>query len=126
MVNENKSKKILLLYGLIGLGFLVFLGVMLITTLKSRHLPSLYTHKCAKSERGSIISADNFHIATTKKLYKAVVNNYYIDPQKEEHKLGKLAIFSGIWHFPSRVKCASLCWHTMKGALDKENTVSTE
>lgn len=49
-----------------------------------------------------------------------------LDPSKEEHHLGKLAIFSGIWHFPSRVKCASLCWHTLKGALDQEKTVSTE
>ena len=75
MVNENKSKKILLLYFLIGLGFLVFLGVMLSTTLQNRYLPSLYTKKTSKAERGSIISQDGFHIAETKKLYKAVVNN---------------------------------------------------
>ncbi len=49
-----------------------------------------------------------------------------LNPEKCEHHLGKLAIFSGIWHFPSRVKCASLSWHTMKGALDKEQTISTE
>lgn len=102
MVNENKSKKILLLYALIGLGFVVFLSVMLITTLKSRHLPSLYTEKSSKSERGSIISADGFHIATTKKLYKAVVNNRYIDPQKEELFIELFSIYSGI--DPLRVK----------------------
>jgi len=96
MVNENKSKKILLLYVLIGLGFLVFLSVMLLTTLKSRHLPSLYTEKSSKSERGSIISADGFHIATTKKLYKAVVNNRYIDPQKEDLFIELFSIYSGI------------------------------
>ena len=96
MVNENKSKKILLLYALIGLGFLVFLSVMLLTTLKSRHLPSLYTQKSSKSERGSIISADGFHIATTKKLYKAVVNNRYIDPQKEDLFIELFSIYSGI------------------------------
>jgi nitrogen fixation protein NifU and related proteins len=49
-----------------------------------------------------------------------------LNPEKDEHILGKLAIFSGIWHFPSRVKCAGLCWHAMKGAMDKENVVSTE
>ena len=96
MVNENKSKKILLLYVLIGLGFLVFLSVMLLTTLKSRHLPSLYTQKSSKSERGNIISADGFHIATTKKLYKAVVNNRYIDPQKEDLFVELFSIYSGI------------------------------
>ena len=49
-----------------------------------------------------------------------------LNPDKEPHKLGKLAIFSGIWHFPARVKCASLSWHTMKGALDHEKTITTE
>ena len=102
MVNENKSKKILLLYALIGMGFLVFLSVMLLTTLKSRDLPSLYTYKGSKSERGSIISADGFHIATTKKLYKAVVNNRYIDPEKEELFIQLFSIYSGI--DPKKVK----------------------
>ena len=49
-----------------------------------------------------------------------------LDPDKEPNHLGKLAIFSGIWQYPSRVKCASLSWHTMKGALDKEKSISTE
>lgn len=40
--------------------------------------------------------------------------------------LGKLKIFSGIWKFPSRVKCASLAWHTAMGAIDGIETVSTE
>lgn len=31
--------------------------------------------------------------------------------------LGKLAVFSGVCEFPVRVKCASLCWHTLKQAL---------
>jgi nitrogen fixation NifU-like protein len=42
-----------------------------------------------------------------------------------EH-LGKLMVFSGIWKYPSRVKCAILAWHTMKGALDRKATVSSE
>jgi len=33
--------------------------------------------------------------------------------------LGKLAVFSGVSDFPSRVKCASLPWHAMKAALDQ-------
>jgi len=40
--------------------------------------------------------------------------------------LGKLAVFSGICQYPARVKCASLSWHTMHGALQKTKTVSTE
>ena len=42
-------------------------------------------------------------------------------------ELGKLAALSGVREFPSRVKCASLCWHTLNAALDRSaSTVSTE
>jgi nitrogen fixation NifU-like protein len=40
--------------------------------------------------------------------------------------LGKLAALSGVREFPSRVKCASLCWHTLNAALDEGGTISTE
>jgi nitrogen fixation protein NifU and related proteins len=32
--------------------------------------------------------------------------------------LGKLAVFSGVSGYPTRVKCASLAWHTLKAALE--------
>ena len=40
--------------------------------------------------------------------------------------LGKLAVLSGVSQFPTRVKCASLAWHTLKSALEGGATVSTE
>jgi len=41
--------------------------------------------------------------------------------------LGKLAALSGVREFPARVKCASLCWHTLNAALERgATTVSTE
>ena len=42
--------------------------------------------------------------------------------------LGKLAALGGVREYPSRVKCASLCWHTLKSALeeDRREPVSTE
>ena len=47
--------------------------------------------------------------------------------QEDAESLGKLAALSGVREFPSRVKCASLCWHTLKGALaDTRQPVSTE
>ena len=49
-----------------------------------------------------------------------------LKPDAGPNHLDKLAVFSGIWQYPSRVKCASLGWHTMNGALDKQQTVSTE
>ena len=39
--------------------------------------------------------------------------------------LGKLAVFSGVWEFPVRVKCATLAWHTLKSALAGEQKVAT-
>ncbi len=41
--------------------------------------------------------------------------------------LGKLAVFSGLRGFPTRVKCATLAWHTLRAALEeKSGLVSTE
>lgn len=40
---------------------------------------------------------------------------------------GKLAVFEGVREFPVRVKCATLPWHTLKAALEKQAAkVSTE
>jgi nitrogen fixation NifU-like protein len=36
----------------------------------------------------------------------------------DRETLGKLAVFSGVSEYPSRVKCASLPWHTLKAALE--------
>ena len=49
-----------------------------------------------------------------------------LKPEEQANHLGKLTVFSGIWQYPARVKCASLCWHTMHGALEKAKIVSTE
>ncbi len=35
-----------------------------------------------------------------------------------DDKMGKLAVLAGVRAFPSRVKCATLCWHTVKLAID--------
>lgn len=44
----------------------------------------------------------------------------------DEERLGKLAIFSGVREYPSRVKCATLAWHTMVSALEGKNSTTTE
>ena len=33
--------------------------------------------------------------------------------------LGKLFVLAGVWQYPSRVKCATLPWHTLRSALDQ-------
>jgi nitrogen fixation protein NifU and related proteins len=44
-----------------------------------------------------------------------------------QQDIGKLAALAGVAEFPARVKCASLCWHTLQAALaDRRTPVSTE
>jgi nitrogen fixation protein NifU and related proteins len=49
-----------------------------------------------------------------------------LDVEAAENSLGNLRIFAGVREFPVRVKCATLPWHTMHAALNKEDKVSTE
>ena len=47
--------------------------------------------------------------------------------EAEIDHLGKLAALLGVKDYPARVKCATLCWHTLHTALEgKNNTVTTE
>ena len=45
-----------------------------------------------------------------------------IDSPRAE--LGKLSVFSGVREFPTRIKCASLAWHTMKAAVAHDLSTS--
>lgn len=49
-------------------------------------------------------------------------------PDAPAPDLGKLSVFAGVREFPTRVKCASLAWHTLKAAVsdDAAGPVSTE
>ena len=49
-----------------------------------------------------------------------------LNEETEENNLGNLKIFAGVREFPVRVKCATLAWHTLHAALNKEEQVSTE
>jgi nitrogen fixation NifU-like protein len=47
--------------------------------------------------------------------------------EAEVESLGKLAVFGGVHDFPTRVKCASLAWHTLRQAIHGgQGPVSTE
>jgi nitrogen fixation NifU-like protein len=50
------------------------------------------------------------------------------DPETAPADLGKLSVFAGVREFPTRIKCASLAWHTMKAAVahEQDAPVSTE
>lgn len=48
-----------------------------------------------------------------------------LDPARHA-ELGKLQVFSGIWEYPARVKCAILSWHALCSALSGGGAVTTE
>jgi nitrogen fixation protein NifU and related proteins len=45
------------------------------------------------------------------------VHRLLTDDEAGAEDLGKLAALSGVREYPARVKCASLCWHTLASAL---------
>ncbi len=50
-------------------------------------------------------------------LFAAVHRMLTGAPDAAPAELGKLAALAGVREFPARVKCASLCWHTLNAAL---------
>ena len=49
------------------------------------------------------------------------------DAAPADPALGKLAVFAGVRDYPTRVKCASLAWHTLRAAVeDRHELVTTE
>jgi nitrogen fixation NifU-like protein len=49
------------------------------------------------------------------------------EPESPAPDLGKLSVLAGVREFPTRIKCASLAWHTLKAAVAGETgPVSTE
>ena len=47
-----------------------------------------------------------------------------VDQPVDEESVGKLAVLSGVREFPTRVKCASLAWHTLKSAITNSPEVA--
>lgn len=65
--------------------------------------------------------------ATVQSLYSRIHSLLTQQDAEPDASLGKLAALSGVREFPARVKCASLCWHTLNAALERSDaTVSTE
>jgi nitrogen fixation protein NifU and related proteins len=56
-------------------------------------------------------------------FHRTVTGNH----NRDSAELGKLGVFAGVRNFPTRVKCATLAWHTLQAALEgKQEAVSTE
>jgi nitrogen fixation NifU-like protein len=49
-----------------------------------------------------------------------------LDHEPDTEGMGKLVAFAGVREFPVRIKCATLCWHTLEAALAGKDEASTE
>ena len=94
---RNRKSKIALLFIVISLFLLVLTARFFYIYLsEAKNFPRLYTSDTDTSLRGFIKSKDNFTLASSKKLYKAEVNTYTIDPDKKELFIKLFSIYSGI------------------------------
>lgn len=93
---SKKAGKVLLLFLLMVVGFIIFLGTILYHNITERKLPNLQSKRIENAIRGNIYSSDGFLLASSKKIYKAVVNTYNINPQKKELFINLFSIYSKI------------------------------
>jgi nitrogen fixation protein NifU and related proteins len=54
------------------------------------------------------------------------IHRLLTEDDAEPDGLGKLAALSGVREYPARVKCASLCWHTLASALKSHDAPSPQ
>jgi nitrogen fixation NifU-like protein len=65
-------------------------------------------------------------VAEAIRLFESVHGLITDGPSPERlEAVGKLAVLSGVSQFPTRVKCASLAWHTLHNALQAEGKVAS-
>ena len=67
-------------------------------------------------------------VAEARELFEKFHEMVTSSPDTDPADLGKLSVLSGVREYPTRVKCASLAWHTLKAAVSGETDapVSTE
>ena len=84
---------------------------------------------CAISKASASLMTESVKGKTTAEVEKLFSQFRDLATGKDaaDRALGKLAVFSGLRGFPTRVKCATLAWHTLHAALDQRpGLVSTE
>jgi nitrogen fixation protein NifU and related proteins len=84
---------------------------------------------CAISKASASLMTDSIKgrpVEEARALFQRFHTMVTTPPEESVEDLGKLSVLAGVREFPVRVKCASLAWHTLKAALDREPIVSTE
>jgi cell division protein FtsI (penicillin-binding protein 3) len=93
--SDTKKIKILFLFVVVLIGFIIFLGTLFYWATIDRRLPKLEHSEVNHALRGNIISSDGFKIATSQKLYKALVDTRNIDPKKFDLFVKLYSLYSG-------------------------------
>jgi nitrogen fixation NifU-like protein len=88
-------------------------------------------HGCAISKASASLMTEAVKgrsAAEAERIFQSFHDLVTSDPRTtpDTSHLGKLAVFGGVREFPVRVKCATLCWHTLRSALADGAVVSTE
>jgi nitrogen fixation NifU-like protein len=86
---------------------------------------------CAISKASASLMTDALKgktVPEARALFEEFHNMITSNPDTPPADMGKLSVLAGVREFPTRVKCASLAWHTMKAAVAHEGDapVSTE
>jgi nitrogen fixation NifU-like protein len=84
---------------------------------------------CAISKAAASLMTDAVKgrtIAEATDLFRRFHRVVTTPPDQPVEDLGKLSVLAGVREFPVRVKCASLAWHTLKAALERDEKASTE
>jgi nitrogen fixation NifU-like protein len=84
---------------------------------------------CAISKASASLMTDRVKgttVAEARDLFERFHRMVTTPVDQEVEEMGKLSALAGVREFPVRVKCASLAWHTLKAAMDREDKVSTE
>lgn len=85
---------------------------------------------CAISQASASLMTEALKGKTVEEAHDLFHRFHHMLTQEDsgtEVTLEKLVVLAGVKAFPARVKCATLAWHTMEAALNKEvSTVKTE
>jgi|SRR5688572_29541062 nitrogen fixation protein NifU and related proteins len=84
---------------------------------------------CAISKASASLMTDRLKgstVAEARELFERFHRMVTTPPDQTVEDLGKLSALAGVREFPVRVKCASLAWHTLKAAIERQEKTSTE
>lgn len=89
---------------------------------------SIESEGCAISTASASLMSEavkGMRVEEAEKLFRTVHDK--LTGHDASADLGKLEVLTGVKNYPNRVKCATLAWHTLHGALAHQHeTVSTE